>query len=53
MRSYKRRPEEERWNQDEFSQVIGTPWEPEPGRHHIEIKARFSMKDDDEIEEKV
>ena len=53
VRSYKRRPEEERWNQEEFSQVVGTPWEPEPGRHHIEIKTRFSVKDDDEIEEKV
>ena len=53
MRSYKRRSEEERWNQEEFSQVTGTQWEPEPGRHHIEIEARFSMKEDEEIEEKV
>ena len=52
VRSYKRRPEEERWNQEEFSHAIGTTWEPEPGRHHIEIKARFSMKDD-EMDEKV
>ena len=52
MRSYKRRPEGERWNQEEFSQAVGPPWEPEPGRHHIEIKARFSMKDD-EMDEKV
>ena len=52
VRSYKRRPEEERWNQEEFSQVVGTPWEPEPGRHQVEIKANFSMKDD-EVDEKV
>ena len=52
VRSYKRRPEGERWNQEEFSQALGTPWEPEPGRNHIEVKARFSMKDD-EVDEKV
>ena len=45
-----RRPEGERWNQEEFSHAIGTPWEPDPGRHHIEIKAMFSMKDDDVVE---
>jgi hypothetical protein len=52
VRAYKRRPEGERWNQEEFSQAAGTPWEPEPGRNNIEIKARFSMKDD-ESDEKV
>ena len=52
VRAYKRKPEGERWNQEEFSQTAGTPCEPEPGRNNIEIKARFITKDD-ESDEKV
>jgi len=48
VRSYNRRPEEERWNQEEFGSVVGTPWEPAPGRGGIEVKSRFQYEKDDE-----
>ena len=45
VRSFSQRVEEERWNQEEFNQAEGTPWEPIPGRAGVEIKARFQFKD--------
>ena len=45
VRDNKRRPEEERWNQEAFSAVQGAPWEPEPGKTNVEVRAHFSIKD--------
>ena len=44
-----RKAEEERWNQEEFANAKGTPWEPIPGRSNIEVKSHFTMKDDEAI----
>ena len=41
--SYKRRPEEQRWNKEEFEGIKGLPWEPVPGRAGIEIKSRVEV----------
>ena len=46
--TFNRRPEEERWNQEEFGAVQGTPWEPIPGRGGIEVKSRFQVRGDEE-----
>ena len=46
-----RKPEEERWNPEEFAGVQGVPWEAVPGRSHIDVKAAFSIPG--EIEEEV
>ena len=47
VRGFTRRPQGERWNQEELEMVKGAPWEPIPGRAEIEVKAEFSMKEDD------
>ena len=47
IRSCNRRPEEERWNQEEFGIIQGTPWEPIPGRKAIKVKFRFQEADTD------
>jgi hypothetical protein len=49
VNSFNRRPEEERWNQEEFGGIQGTPWEPIPGRGGIEVKSRFLMRGEEEI----
>ena len=51
VRGCLRKPEEERWNQEEFAGVQGVPWESVPGRNHIDIKANFTIPG--EIEEEV
>ena len=50
VRSYNRRCEEERWNQEEFNKGKGTPWEPIPGEGPIQVKSRFKIKDRPEDE---
>jgi len=47
VRTFMRKAEEERWNQEEFAMARGTPWEPIPGRSNIEVKSHFTMKDDE------
>ena len=49
VNSFNRRPEEERWNQEEFGGIQGTPWEPIPGRGGIEVKSRFMMIGEEEV----
>lgn len=51
VRGYLRKPEEERWNQEEFAGAQGVPWEPVPGRNHIDIKAKFTIPSEIEEEE--
>ena len=50
VNSFNRRPEEERWNQEEFGAIQGTPWEPIPGREGIEVKSRFQYRGEAEEE---
>ena len=38
-----RKPEEERWNQEELAGAQRVPWESVPGRNHIDIKANFTI----------
>ena len=45
VRSFNRRMEEERWNQEELNLGQGTPWEPAPGQGRIQIKSRLKIKD--------
>ena len=49
MRDYKRKPEKERWNQDEFAGIQRLPWEPVPGRNQVEVKSHFQYKEEEEI----
>ena len=51
VRSYNRRSEEERWNQEEFNKGRGTPWEPIPGEGPIQVKSRFRIRDRPDEEE--
>ena len=41
--SYKRRPEENRWDRLEFEEIKGIPWEPIQGRSGIEVKSRVEI----------
>ena len=43
VKHFKQRPEEERWNQEEFLRGTGVPWEPVPGRGQIQIKSQFRI----------
>ena len=49
VRSYNRRPEEERWNQEEFGATQGLLWEPIPGRGGIEVKGKFQVIEEEEF----
>ena len=49
VREYKRRPEAERWNQEEFAGSKGLPWELVPGRNQVEVKSHFQYKEEEEI----
>ena len=42
--SFRRRPEEQRWNKEEFEKMQGLPWEPVPGRKGIEIKSKVEVQ---------
>jgi len=46
VRSFQRRPEEERWNREEFLSARGLPWEPTPGASGVEVKSHFRYRDD-------
>ena len=48
MRSYHRRPEDQRWNQEEFNQVQGVPWQPILGKGGVDVKSSYQVKDDEE-----
>ena len=45
----------ERWSIEEFNQLKGTPWEPEPGRPGVEIgtRVRIPAEMNEDIEEAV
>lgn len=45
--SFNRRPEKERWNQEELGGARGAPWEPIPGRGGIEVKSGFQIRGDE------
>ena len=49
VRSFNRKPEEDRWNQEEFAGIQGLPWEPVPGRAHVEVKSHFTIPEDDNV----
>ena len=48
VRSYRRKSEDERWNQEELGLGQGVPWEPVPGRNNIEAKSQFRYRDEEE-----
>ena len=49
VRDYKRKPEKERWNQEEFAGIQGLPWDPVPGRNQVEVKSHVQHKEEEEI----
>ena len=48
-RSIRRKAGPERWNQDLFSKIKGTPWEPLPGRNSIEVPISVQVPEEDAI----
>ena len=50
VRSFQRKPEEERWNQAEFLSAKGLPCQPIPGGKDAEVKSHFQYK---EVEEEI
>ena len=49
IRDYKRKPESERWNQEEFAGIQGLPWELVPERRHVQVKSHFQHNEDEII----
>ena len=47
-RSFQRRPEEDRWNQEELQSAKGLPWEPTPEAKGVEAKSQFRYRDEEE-----
>ena len=46
VRSYCRKTEDERWDGEELDLVMGVPWEPIPGRGHIQVKSRVKFMEE-------
>ena len=53
VRTYCRKPEDERWDHGELDLAVGLPWEPIPGRGQIQVKSkvRFMEESGDKIGE--
>ena len=49
VRDYKRKPETERWNRQEFAGVQGLPWEPVLVRHLVEVKSHVQHREEEEV----
>ena len=43
IRSYCRKPEDERWKKEDLESGRGLPWEPIPGRGRIQVKSRVKF----------
>ena len=39
--SFKRKPDDRKWEWGEFYTVVGVPWKPDPNSESIEIKTKF------------
>ena len=49
VRSIKRKgSKEERWNMVQLDEMVGTPWEPEPGRPDTEVQAQIRARGEEE-----
>ena len=46
VRSYCRKPEDERWDKAALEKAVGLPWEPIPGRGHIQVKSRVKFREE-------
>ena len=46
VRTYCRKPDDERWDSQELDLAKGVPWEPIPGRGRIQVKSRVKIMDE-------
>ena len=46
VRTYCRKPDDERWDNQELDLAKGVPWEPIPGRGRIQVKSRVKFMDE-------
>ena len=48
VRNSQRRPEEERWDHEEFQSAKGVPWEPTPGAKGVEVQSHLRYRGEEE-----
>ena len=46
VRSYCRKPEDERWDKAALEKAVGLPWEPTPGRGQIQVKSKVKFMEE-------
>lgn len=46
VRTYCRKPDDERWDGQELDLAQGVPWEPIPGRGRIQVKSRVKFMEE-------
>ena len=49
VRSFCRKAEDERWDGEELDLAAGVPWEPIPGRGHIQVKSKVKLMEESGI----